>query len=97
MEEFAQHIATLQKLIGNIMISPFYDFLYDDELQSATLRYTVDIIKKMENRGGSSLLLFLNLKMERFCAVTNCHAPWKVTKALKKLRASTKTDGECSL
>ena len=49
--EFTNHILALKDVVKTISISPFYDFLFDYEYQTATLRYTVSVDKKDGHTG----------------------------------------------
>lgn len=60
-EEFIHHIAALKDAVESISVSPFYDALFDDQLQTATLRYIVDITKKNGARGQVELIALMEL------------------------------------
>lgn len=68
--EFTQHIITLKKLVEKIVVSPFYDFLFDEELQTATLRYTVDVTKKTGEKGQVEMIAIFELKEGK---IIRCH------------------------
>ncbi|KYD06605.1 hypothetical protein [Bacillus atrophaeus] len=46
INEFRDHIITLKEIVRSIELSPFYDFLFDQDKQTAVLRYTVTVTKK---------------------------------------------------
>ncbi|GIO99631.1 hypothetical protein J14TS5_47170 [Paenibacillus lautus] len=62
MEEFKNHLTTLKASVDQITVSPFYDTLYDEELQTLTLRYTVDVTKKSGTRGLIELIAIFEIK-----------------------------------
>jgi len=60
-DEFTKHIATLKEIVDKLEISPFYDALFDEELQTLALRYTVDVAKKNGSRGQVELIAIFEL------------------------------------
>ncbi|ANY76278.1 metallopeptidase [Paenibacillus ihbetae] len=62
IEEFKKHLTTLKATVDKIIVSPFYDALYDEELQTLTLRYTVDVTKKSGTRGLIELIAIFEIK-----------------------------------
>jgi len=60
--EFKNHLTTLKATVDKITVSPFYDSLYDEELQTLTLRYTVDVTKKSGTRGLIELIAIFEIK-----------------------------------
>ncbi|MGE6367461.1 nuclear transport factor 2 family protein [Bacillus paramycoides] len=76
---FKDHMDTLKDLVEEISLSPFYDFLFDEEKQKATLRYKVDVKKKKGNSGVVEVIAifeFEDFKIircnELTCALNNC-------------------------
>ncbi|WP_242062562.1 hypothetical protein [Bacillus thuringiensis] len=43
-------------------LSPFYDFLFDEEKQTATLRYEIHVKKKNGNSGVVEIIAIFELK-----------------------------------
>lgn len=62
IEEFKKHLTTLKATVDKIIVSPFYDALYDEELQTLTLRYTVDVTKKSGTRGLIELIAIFEIQ-----------------------------------
>lgn len=62
LEEFKNHLTALKATVDKITVSPFYDTLYDEELQTLTLRYTVDVTKKSGTRGLIELIAIFEIK-----------------------------------
>ncbi|AUO05668.1 metallopeptidase [Paenibacillus jamilae] len=85
LEEFTQHITTLKSLIDNITISPFNDFLYDDELQSVTLRYIVDITKKNGMKGQVELIAIFEFKDDKIRRCNELSCPLTSDESFKEI------------
>ncbi|WP_010268365.1 nuclear transport factor 2 family protein [Paenibacillus senegalensis] len=62
MEGFKNHLAALKAIVDQVAVSPFYDALYDEELQTLALRYTVDVVKKSGARGSIELIAIFEIK-----------------------------------
>ncbi|MEH7152142.1 hypothetical protein V7095_17310 [Bacillus thuringiensis] len=53
---------TVKSIVELILLSPFYDFLFDEEKQTATLRYEIHVKKKNGNSGVIEIIAIFELK-----------------------------------
>ncbi len=74
LAEFKHHIRMLRQEVQSIHISPFTHYVYDEPLQTATLRYTVDVEKKDGKRGQVELIAIFELQGEHIlrCYELSC-------------------------
>ncbi len=74
LAEFKHHIRMLRQEVQSIYISPFTHYVYDEPLQTATLRYTVDVEKKDGKRGQVELIAIFELQGEHIlrCYELSC-------------------------
>ncbi|MEW4368418.1 nuclear transport factor 2 family protein [Paenibacillus kandeliae] len=70
LDEFKHHVRMLRKEVQSIAISPFTHYAYDEAIQTATLRYIVDVEKKNGKRGQVELIAIFELQGEQ---VLRCH------------------------
>lgn len=68
--QFKDHMRTLKKVARAITVSPFHEFLYDERLESAAVRYTVEVVKKNGDRGRIDIIAIF--KMNGF-KIVQCH------------------------
>lgn len=59
--EFTNHISALNRAVKAITISPFYDFLFDKNKQTATLRYVVSVNKTNGENGNIEMIAIFEL------------------------------------
>jgi len=84
-EEFTRHIATLKEIVEKIKISPFYDTLFDEELQTMTLRYTVDVTKKNGNNGQIELIAIFELEGHKILRCNEISCPLNKADEFKEI------------
>lgn len=74
LAEFKHHIRMLRQELQSVQISPFTHYVYDEPLQTATLRYTVDVEKKNGKRGQVELIAIFELQGEKIlrCYELSC-------------------------
>ncbi|GGE35406.1 hypothetical protein GCM10011391_12670 [Pullulanibacillus camelliae] len=60
-DEFINHIKTLKTIVQSIQVSPFFDFLFDQDKQTATLRYHVNVHKKNGDSGDIEVIAIFEL------------------------------------
>ncbi|MEN2448466.1 nuclear transport factor 2 family protein, partial [Bacillus sp. JR_15] len=68
--QFKDHIRTLKNVARTITVSPFHEFLFDERLESAAVRYTVKVVKKNGDRGRIDIIAIF--KMNGF-KIVQCH------------------------
>ncbi|MCD2367746.1 MULTISPECIES: nuclear transport factor 2 family protein [Bacillus] len=68
--QFKDHMRTLKKVARTITVSPFHEFLFDERLQSAAVRYTVNVVKTNGDRGRIEIIAMF--KMNGF-KIVQCH------------------------
>ncbi|MCA1181116.1 nuclear transport factor 2 family protein [Bacillus licheniformis] len=68
--QFKDHIRTLKNVARTITVSPFHEFLFDERLESAAVRYTVKVVKKNGDRGRIDIITIF--KMNGF-KIVQCH------------------------
>lgn len=71
--QFKDHIRTLKNVARTITVSPFHEFLFDERLESAAVRYTVKVVKKNGDRGRIDIIAIF--KMNGF-KIVQCHEPF---------------------
>lgn len=59
--EFTNHISALNEVVNAISISSFYDFLFDETKQTATLRYIVSVDKVDGSTGEIEVIAIFEL------------------------------------
>lgn len=62
IQGFHNHMETLKSIVDTLALSPFYDFLFDEEKQTATLRYEIHVKKKNGNSGVVEIIAIFELK-----------------------------------
>lgn len=62
IQGFHTHMETLKSIVDTLELSPFYDFLFDEEKQTATLRYEVHVKKKNGDSGVIEIIAIFELK-----------------------------------
>ncbi|MFD1885805.1 nuclear transport factor 2 family protein [Paenibacillus wenxiniae] len=74
LAQFKHHIRMLRQEVQSIQISPFTHYVYDEPLQTATLRYTVDVAKKDRKRGQVELIAIFELDGDKIrrCYELSC-------------------------
>lgn len=70
IHEFTNHIFVLKDVVEKLSISPFYDFLFDEDKQTATLRYIVTVDKKDGNRGEIEVIAIFEFDGDK---IVRCH------------------------
>lgn len=70
LDEFKHHVRILRQEVQSIAISPFTHYAYDELIQTATLRYIVDVEKKSGKHGQVELIAIFELQGEQ---VVRCH------------------------
>ncbi|ANF96973.1 hypothetical protein [Paenibacillus bovis] len=70
LDEFKHHVRMLRQEVQSIKISPFTHYTYDEPIQTATLRYIVDVVKKGGKRGQVELIAIFELQGEQ---ILRCH------------------------
>ncbi|WP_322902816.1 nuclear transport factor 2 family protein [Paenibacillus campi] len=80
LAQFKHHIRMLRQQVQSVQISPFTHMLYDEPLQTATLRYTVDVEKKNGKRGQVELIAIFELQQGkvRRCYELSCALDYEV-------------------
>ncbi|MFN2744289.1 MULTISPECIES: hypothetical protein [Bacillus] len=73
--ELTEHMLTLKEVTRSISVSPFQLFLFDEDLQSATLRYMVEVAKKDGSSGKIELIAIFKLDNHQ---IISCHELSKV-------------------
>lgn len=61
LEEFKKHLFTLKNIVKTISISPFYDLLFDEKSNVATLRYIVHVEKRNGECGDVEVIALFEL------------------------------------
>lgn len=85
IHEFKHHIGALKDALASISISPFYDFLYDEPLQTATLRYLVGIQKKDGTKGQIELIAIFELDGRKVIRCNELSRPIDSDPAFKEI------------
>lgn len=67
---FKNHIQALKNTVTSLTYLPFYDFLFDRELQKVTLRYTVNVQKKNGSIGKIEVIAIFQLNENK---ILSCH------------------------
>ncbi|EJR64173.1 transposase [Bacillus sp. AF62] len=62
IQGFHTHMEVLKSIVETRALSPFYDFLFDEEKQKATLRYEIHVKKKNGNIGVIEIIAIFELK-----------------------------------
>ncbi|KAA6450660.1 nuclear transport factor 2 family protein [Bacillus swezeyi] len=70
LAELTDHMLVLKEVAESITVSPFHEFLFDEDLQTATLRYTVEVVKKSGNCGRIELIAIFKLDDDK---IVQCH------------------------
>ncbi|MEC1259598.1 nuclear transport factor 2 family protein [Bacillus swezeyi] len=70
LAELTDHMLALKEVAESITVSPFHEFLFDEDLQTATLRYTVEVVKKSGNCGRIELIAIFKLDDYK---IVQCH------------------------
>lgn len=70
LDDFKHHVRMLRQEVQSIKISPFTHYAYDEPIQTATLRYIVDVEKKGGKRGQVELIAIFELQGEQ---ILRCH------------------------
>ncbi|MET1138418.1 nuclear transport factor 2 family protein, partial [Bacillus subtilis] len=68
--QFKDHIRTLKNVARTITVSPFHEFLFDERLESAAVRYTLKVVKNNGDRGRIDIIAIF--KMNGF-KIVQCH------------------------
>ncbi|MBJ8025541.1 nuclear transport factor 2 family protein [Bacillus cereus] len=77
IQVFHTHMETVKSIVESILLSPFYDFLFDEEKQTATLRYEIHVKKKNGNSGVIEIIAIFELKDRK---IIRCN---KLTRSLQ--------------
>jgi len=64
------HILVLKDVVEQLSISPFYDFLFDEDKQTATLRYIVTVDKKNGSSGEIEVIAIFEFEDDK---IIRCH------------------------
>lgn len=83
--EFTNHISALNEVVNSISISPFYDFLFDENKQTATLRYTVTVDKIDGNTGEIEVIAIFELSDNLILRCNEQSCPLNQDEELKHL------------
>ena len=83
--EFTNHISALNEVVNSISISPFYDFLFDENKQTATLRYTVSVDKTDGNTGEIEVIAIFELDNYQILRCNEQSCPLNEDEGLKHL------------
>lgn len=83
--EFTNHISVLNDVVNSISISPFYDFLFDENKQTATLRYTVTVDKIDGNTGEIEVIAIFELSDNLILRCNEQSCPLNQDEELKDL------------
>lgn len=83
--EFTNHISALNEVVNSISISPFYDFLFDENKQTATLRYTVTVDKTDGNTGEIEVIAIFELSENLIFRCNELSCPLNEDEELKHL------------
>nr|WP_307839902.1 nuclear transport factor 2 family protein [Bacillus cereus] len=62
IQGFHTHMETVKSIVETLLLSPFYDFLFDEEKQTATLRYEIHVKKKNGNSGVIEIIAIFELR-----------------------------------
>lgn len=83
--EFTNHISVLNEVVNSMFISPFYDFLFDENKQTATLRYTVTVNKIDGNIGEIEVIAIFELSDNLILRCNEQSCPLNEDQELKHL------------
>src|SRR5699024_9999229 len=83
--EFTNHISVLHEVVKSISISPFYDFLFDEDEQTATLRYTITVDKVDGNTGEIEVIAVFELRDRLIVRCNELSCPLDQDEELKHL------------
>lgn len=70
LHAFGDHIAELKRITRQIRVSPFHDIVFDEEEQTAAVRYEVDVTKKNGARGQVELIALFQWSGAK---IVRCH------------------------
>lgn len=85
INEFTNHILVLKDVVKKISISPFYDFLFDANKQTATLRYTVTVDKKDGDNGEIEVIAIFEFDEHKIIRCNEQTRPLNQNEELKHL------------
>ncbi|MBY7142758.1 nuclear transport factor 2 family protein [Virgibacillus sp. NKC19-3] len=83
--EFTSHVQALKGIVNSISISPFYDVLFDDDKQTATLRYTVTANKKGGKTGEIEVIAIFELDNDKIVRCNEQSCPLNQKEEFKDL------------